>query len=199
MQLLSGFVCEVSMINVNFLPQTLKKEISQAKKNREVRNLILKVLLMIISVILFSFGLIFYLQLRVNSVNSELNKKLEKVKEFGNLEEKSKSLADRITSIKKIINDSNKWSGVIEDIQKVIPSGVYLTSAKLDSTPNNRGQLSGYAQSKKQIAALRDEMEKSNRFQYVDIENSITVNDPLSNKEAESFTISFSFEKEAFK
>jgi Tfp pilus assembly protein PilN len=80
-----------------------------------------------------------------------------------------------------------------------MPNGAYLTSIKIDSDSKTRGQISGIANSKQTVAALRDALEKSPKFQYVDIESSKTQVDPVSSKDVENFTLSFSLEKGALK
>jgi len=187
------------MINVNLLPPEVKKEIAQAKKNRQIRALFFKTFLLLLLVLLISLAAWFYFDNTLKKTSSELKTKEGSIVQFGTIEEKSKKIAERLDSIRQIEENTNHWSGVMAEIQKIIPNGIYLSSVKMDEDSKNRGQISGFAESKQNVAALRDAMDKSNKFQYVDIENSSTSNDPIKKREVESFTISFSLEKGALK
>lgn len=187
------------MINVNLLPPDIKSEISQSKRNKEIRSLVWKVALVLLFVSAISVLTLLYFYSEKQSASGEFDEKTKAIKAFGNIEEKSKNLSDRINSVKMITAETNKWSGVIEELQKIIPSGIYLSSLRIDSTQNNRNQISGFAKSKNEVATLRDEMEKSSKFQYVDIESSTTSFDQTKKIDVETFTLSFSLEKGVLK
>lgn len=187
------------MINVNLLPPEVKHEIAQSKKNRKVRALFLKTFLLLFLVLLISSAAWLYFSDTLKKTSAELGAKEESIKKFGTIEEKSKKIAERLETIKQIEENASHWSNVISEIQNVIPGGIYLNSVKMDGDSKNRGQISGFAQSKQDVATLRDAMDKSNKFQYVDIESSSTSKDPIKKRDVESFTISFSLEKGALK
>ena len=85
------------------------------------------------------------------------------------------------------------------EIHNVMPAGAYLVSIKLDSDSKVRDQIAGMARSKQDVAALRDAMDKSAKFEYVDIESSSTQYDSASQKDVENFTITFAITKGALK
>lgn len=200
MQPLSGFVLGGSkMINVNLLPPESKKEITQAKKNRTIRGVFLKTLLLLLLTLLISITAWYYFSQNLSRTSSELKNKEEQMTKYGTLEEKAKKVSERLDTIKQIEQNTNHWSSVIAEIQKVIPNGIYLNSVKIEEDPKTRSQISGFAQSKQEVATLRDAMDKSDKFRYVDIEVSTTAKDPLKKRDIESFTISFSLEKGALK
>lgn len=187
------------MINVNLLPPEIKDEIAQSKKNRKVVLVLWKLLFIIIFYLVLIGGFYYWFSLNLKNTSEELTNKEKDIEKYGTLEQEAKNIADRLNTIKQIQADTFVWSGTIDEIMKVVPSGVSLKSIKIDSVSKNRNQITGDANSKTEVASLRDSLEKSDKFQYVDIEASTTVKDPSNNKELENFTISFSLEKGALK
>lgn len=187
------------MNKINLLPPEQKEEIRRAKENKKsLRNLYFSLLILIITLLL-SLTALFAINLQSKAIITLLAEKEKEITSFGNLEDKAKKLAERLNTIKQINKKTNLWSSVVEEIQKIIPEGVYLTQVKMDSTTKARNLIVGAARGKKEVASLRDAMEKSNKFEYVDIESSKTGINPVTKQEAENFTISFSLSKEALK
>lgn len=187
------------MINANLLPPDIKKDIAQSKENAKALRFVWLTLMVLIIVVAIALGLWYYFTQSLNSTTADLTNRQEATKKYGTLEEKAKKLAERITTIKMINGKTNHWSGVISEIQKVMPSGVYLTSVRIDSNPKVRAQISGYAKSKQEVAALRDAMDKSEKFEFVDIESSTTEKNPKTQADVENFSITFSLTKGALK
>ena len=187
------------MINVNLLPEEIKSEINQSKKNRIVLAILYKTLgIIFFTAIIFAF-FYSYFNIELNNAKESYGFKEKSLKEYGSLQESAQKIAEKINTIKKIEASSNDWSGTIDEINNIVPAGIYLNSIKLDSSAKTRGQITGRATSKNEVATFRDNLEKSQKFQYVDIESSTTQIDPLSKKEAENFTITLSLEKGALK
>lgn len=186
------------MIRVNLLPDETKAEINQAKNNTRLVSYFGKSVLIFIGFVLLIAGFYYYFSESLRVVNADLADKEAGITKYGATEEKAKKIAERLDTIKKIQDNTNTWSGLIKDLASVVPNGVYLNSVKIDSATSTRGQIQGYATSKKEVATLRDAMEKSNRFEYVDIENSTTTSAP-GEPAKESFTITFSLQKGALK
>lgn len=187
------------MIKVNLLPEENKAEIEQAKKNLRLLRIFNKLLLLTFGTVLIIGGLGFYLQTKANSSSKTLSEKEKSIDKYGNLEDEAKTVSDKLQTIKQISADSYKWSGVLAEINKVVSSGVYLTGIKMDSNTKVRGQITGYAISKSNVASFQEAMENSEKFEFVDIESSQTQTDPASAQVRENFTISFTFAKGALK
>jgi Tfp pilus assembly protein PilN len=187
------------MINANLLPPDVKSEITQTKKNRViVRYFGYAVLIFVVAIAIF-LTTRYYFSQNLTDAQKSLEQKQNENKKYGAVTERTQSYVKKINTINSIDTNSNKWSGVIIEVQKVMPSGAYLTSVKMDSDGKVRGQISGYAASKQIVASLRDSLEKSSKFQYVDIDSSKTQVEPTSQKEQEYFALSFSLEKGALK
>lgn len=187
------------MISANLLPPEIKDEIEQTKKNRvSLRFAVYAFLILILVGGIFVGGYIYFSrELKTNQ--AELIAKQQVNDKYGTVTEKAKSLAAKVNAIRSIDDNTYKWSGIITEIQKVMPSGAYLVSVKIDSDKKIRGQITGYASNKQIVASLRDSLENSSKFEFVDIESSKTQTDPTTQKDEENFTLTFSLEKGALK
>lgn len=187
------------MNSINILPPEIKQEIQQAKRNSKAVSYLFRSILLSGIVILISISTFLFLNYSLKKANDNLGQKEEEITKFGSLETQAKNIADRIASIRNITNASNKWSEVIGEIQNIMPSGIYLRTVKMDDAVKGRGQMTGIARTKNEIASLRELMEKSKKFEFVDIEMSSTTEDLRTKSPIETFTISFSLEKGALK
>jgi Tfp pilus assembly protein PilN len=187
------------MISANLLPPEVKDEIAQTKENRALVGYILLAALIFVLTLTVFLASWYYFSDSLETSQRLLTTKQSENGKYGAISEKSRALAKRITTIKSIDANTNTWSGVITEIQKVMPSGAYLVSVKIDSDSKVRGQISGIAASKQIVASLRDSLEKSSKFQYVDIDSSRTEVNTQTQKDEENFTLSFSLEKGALK
>lgn len=187
------------MSKINLLPAEYKKDIEQAKANGKILNTLARVSWLFVGLVLVYLVTLFLMNQTLAAKTRELKENEAQVNGFGNLEEKSKKISERLTNIRTIDRKSPKWSTVISEIQRVMPSGIRLTKVKMDNQTKSRGNMSGYAATKKNVADLRNLMERSEKFKYVDIDSAGTVEDPETKKEVESFNISFTLEEGALK
>lgn len=185
------------MNSINLLPPEIKNGLEQKKKNLVVRRILVRSIWAFIFTVLFSGAAWFYLNYSAGNIDDEMVQKEEAISKFGLLENKAKKAADKISSVKKIESKLNHWENVVAEVQKVMPAGTYLSRVSLNADGKVRASMTGFAKSKENIASLRDALENSEYFQYVDIDNAATQTDPRNDTEVETFTISFSFEKGA--
>jgi Tfp pilus assembly protein PilN len=184
------------MNSINLLPKTIKEEIAQTKKNRRARSYLVKTLFLLTLTILVSLALYMYFHEIDSRLSEKVATKQEEINNLGNFEGEAKLLSGRLNTITKIIkNETNYWSGTLEEITKVMPSGAYLTSLSLSPDAAARNRITGFASSKNIVAALRSSMDSSDKFEFVDIESSVLTEDSETKKEAENFVITFSLAK----
>jgi Tfp pilus assembly protein PilN len=184
------------MSNINLLPKHIKEEIGQTKKNRKTRSYLIKTLLILSLTVILSMVLLIYFQKTEIRLEEEVAVKQEEINRMGNFEGEAKLLSGRLDTITQIIKkDTNYWSNTLEEITKVMPNGVYLTSLSLSPDAATRNRITGFAASKNVVAALRSSMDNSEIFEFVDIESSVRTEDSETKKEAENFVITFSLAK----
>jgi len=185
------------MNSINLLPPDIKKGINQKKKNATLLKLLYQSILYTILVIAITVGAYFYFEQNTQRISNQLEAADNDTTAFGQLEKQSADVAGKLLAVKTIEGNLNSWSNDVAEIQKIMPSGVYLTKVSLTSDSKVRGGMSGFAKNKDSVAVLRDAMEDSEYLEFVDIENASTETDPKTGKDLESFTLSFSLAKGA--
>lgn len=185
------------MSNINLLPPQIKDSIEQRKKNSVIRRILLRSIWLFGLTIGLAVVTWIFLDYSGRNVDEELIRKEEAISQFGGLENKAKKASEKITSVKKIENGLNHWEDIIAEIQKVMPAGSYLSRASLNAETKTRATMTGFAKTKENIASLRDALERSDYFEYADIDSATTQSDPRNGTVVEAFTISFSLEKGA--
>lgn len=185
------------MNSINLLPPEIKATLEQKRKNVVVLGIFRKSLWIFLLTSGIVIGTWFFLENSARTVDDDLAKGNEAIAAFGNLETQSKKVSGKITAVKTIEGSLNSWEGVVAEIQKVMPGGTSLSRMSLDSNSKNRATMTGYAQNKQNIATLRDALENSEYFEFVDIESASTENNPQTGVDIETFTLSFSLEKGA--
>lgn len=184
--------------NINLLPKEIKEDIAQSKKNKRALNYLYKSFFWI--TITFTIILIcwIYYSVQISGISDLINRKEISINKYSEIEIKSKEIADRLKTIKKIDNELYTWPKVLEEIQKAMPSGATLTSLSLNPEKNQRSEITGKAKTKSTVASLRNLLEESEKFEFVNIERSSTSDD-VKEGEIESFTITFSLTEGALK
>lgn len=185
------------MNSINLLPPDIKSGLEQKKKNLLIKNILVKAVWAFLFTVSVTIGAWFYLNYSAGNIDSEMAANEEAISKFGTLENKAKKAADKISTVKKIEGNLNHWENIVAEIQRVMPTGTYLSRVSLNSDSKIRATMTGFAKSKENIASLRDALENSEYFRYVDIDSAATQSDPRTDTEVETFTISFSFEKGA--
>jgi Tfp pilus assembly protein PilN len=187
------------MINVNLLPPEIKAEIAQSKRNRKMLGYFRTTLLILVLAALPIATSWYFLNQQIKASETLLSKSKERMAFYEAGAAKAAKVNQKVNTIKKILDANYKWSGLIMEIQSVTPDSVTLSNIKIDPSPKNRNVISGTAATKKAVAELRDLMEQSEKFDYVDIESSVVGTDPTTRKEGELFTITFSLKPGALK
>jgi Tfp pilus assembly protein PilN len=137
-----------------------------------------------------------YFDVQFKGISDLVNRKKESIQKYSAIEADSAKISDRLDIIAKIEEDIYSWPTVISEIQESMPSSVSLTSIKISSDKKTRSEISGIANSKSTVASLRNLLEDSDKFEYVNIEKSET-SEAQRGKEIETFILTFSLSKGA--
>ncbi|MDD3678707.1 MAG: PilN domain-containing protein [Patescibacteria group bacterium] len=185
------------MSSINLLPNNIKAEIEQTKKNKKTVGYLLKSIAITLLIVAASALTFIYQKNILLEFKRDVDEKTKASQNFGDLESRAASFSERINTITKILKDINHWTGVLEEIKKITPSDASLSTVSIDADKTSRGKITGFAKTKNIVATLRSAMENSDKFDYVDIESSNIVVNPESGKEVENFVITFSLSREA--
>jgi len=181
------------MINVNLLPPDIKEEISQARKNRQVQLNYWKSLGLLFLMVIIVAGSAYLFIQKKETLSNRLTAAQASIDEYSNIEVRAAKDSAKLTKLKGILGSSNKWSGVLEEINRLMPASIILNNLDLDSAKSTRQTISGDAPNRDAVIKFRDDLEASKMFNYVDIDMTTTATDQ-SGSTKENFTISFSLE-----
>lgn len=185
------------MTKINLLPPKIKKDIELKKKNREAVLNLTKVLFSLVAATIIGSIVWWHLNSKIKLSEEILQNVSQSIEKYGNLEQEAKKTADKIDKIDKIEKNLDHWSPLMREIQELIPQDTTLTKLSISTDPKVRCEIIGYAKDKASISALRDNMENSDYFEYVDIVNTTTESPSGEKTERENFNIGFSLEKGA--
>jgi Tfp pilus assembly protein PilN len=185
------------MNSINLLPPDIKKSIEQRKKNARTVHYFWRSFMYALLALAISGAAYVGIEQLYHKNTAELAKAETEISSYGDVEAKAKSVAEKLSTIKSIQKEINSWSGVILEIQKVMPSNVSLSRVSLKSDSKTRAEITGFAKTKEGIASLRDALDESEYFEYVDIESASTEKDAKTEINLESFVITFSLSKGA--
>ena len=165
------------MAYINLLPW---REEAEKAKQREYFTILTAVAFCAFVVV---FAISQFYQARVdgqNSRNQYLKNEIQaldvRISQIKSLDEKKKELEKRIGAVEQLQRSRNVGTQVLDEIAKVIPSGIYLT--RLEKQGNSL-QIIGKSESNNHLANMIREIERSDLFDDAILE-SITSNDAKS-------------------
>lgn len=185
------------MSRLNLLPEEIKNEIVTSKKNAKLRQLSFDLWAIFIVLVAVYLVLAFYLYTQKDdALKSKTTAEAQINKQKDNYN-KALDFYNRISNVKKIQSSATDWDAILKDIGDRVPVSIVITNLTLaDST--SRSKMIGNAATDKDVAVLKENLAKSEYFQYVDIDSISKVIDPLQ-REVRNFSISFTLKNEKVK
>lgn len=185
------------MSNINLLPKNIKDNIAQSKENKKALRHLLKSFFWIIAIIIIIVICSTYYKFQIAGINDLVDRKKDSIKQYSSVEIESSELSERLKTISRIDKNLNSWPEVINEVQQSMPKGAFLSSLKIDADKKKRCEISGVADSKSTVASLRNLLEESDKFEFVDIEKSVTTEVQDIDGDVEVFTLTFSLKEGA--
>jgi hypothetical protein len=99
------------------------------------------------------------------------------------------SLYSRVTGIKNIKKNAINWTKVLNEIGSQTPMNVEIGTISFSTTATGRTRISGFGASDKDIVLFKENLAKSDFFQFVDLD-SIGEGSDSKSRSVKSFTIS---------
>jgi Tfp pilus assembly protein PilN len=181
------------MININLLPEEIKNEIAVAKKNASLRQVLFR-LIALLFIILNFFGVLFFFLInqKTNAIEQKKSAEVQINKQSESFNN-AKDLFDRLKLIGTLDKVGTNWTKILNEIGDKTPASVQIDSFSVQAQAGNpKIKLSGNAATDKDVVAFKENLGKSDIFNYVDIESISKGSDPTGrNRELKSFTISF--------
>lgn len=151
---------------INLLPPKFKKEKELARTTKTISAFLFAILLI---VLILTGGILAALV----STKSDLNKTVEKIADLNTTLAKYKEIDDNIQNVNSKINKINGsnskkiiWSNLITELAKCTPEKVEIKTLTLNQT-NNKIDMTGYAETRSDIAKFKEKMSSSKYFKNV--------------------------------
>lgn len=156
---------------INLLPPAIKEQITYSKRNRIVMHYfwIVGLTVMLLAVVFAST--LYYLNKKLEAAKADKAAKLSEISTYKGLQDSVVNLNSRISTIKKIQSGQAKFSGLLADLAKSMPSGAALTTITLTGDDKKPVSVSALADSYKTAVGLRDTLAASSRIMAADIQS----------------------------
>jgi type IV pilus assembly protein PilN len=111
-------------------------------------------------------AMINYQQSRNNYLSAEIKKVEKSITEIKDIQKQKKSLLERMKVIQKFQTNRSDSVRLLDEIVKVLPEGLHLTSYKQD---NKKQNFNGVAQSNGRVSAFMRNIDRSNWLEKPDL------------------------------
>jgi Tfp pilus assembly protein PilN len=156
---------------INLLPTDLKEQIHYAKLNRlAIRYLKLVVVVIVILGAIF-VSAIFYLNLQASQVAKDVSAKTVQIAATAGFQKQAKDASIRLAAIKSIQTSQTRFSTLLDDLAKVLPTGVSMNAIILTGSDATPVKLNVTGNTYDSILALREALVTSPRISGADLEN----------------------------
>ncbi len=174
-------------MTINLIPPQSKKE-RRAKQTMAGFYISLTAILLFLLII---SGLIYltnsYVLSDLTGYDQKMTEKTEQISKYKNLESQIRQTNLKLDVLKKTDSDRIIWSEIFDELAGSTPTKVQISSLSTDKT-TKKVSLSGTAETRKEIADMKDQLELSPIFKNVTFSSS-TYN-------ADKQTYSFSLDSE---
>ncbi|HPN96829.1 MAG TPA: hypothetical protein PLK35_03605 [Candidatus Moranbacteria bacterium] len=180
-------------VNINLLPDYRKEEIEKAKRLKLTWRFGLFIIIFFLIFFSFLFGIRKILEINFNSIisNQKAGSDSDKYEEIKKYDEEFSRTNQEVSQVLAIKKDQIYWSNLFVILSKASLPGVEFTDIK---TKNYKVFLIGKADSRDNLTALKENLEKSSCFENLAF--------PLSNlvsKENVDFQMDFDVKEECLK
>ncbi len=178
------------MINLNLLSPAKKLNLKKKKTFLQVTRFVSYSLLTLIFAFIFMKGTSFLINEEIASVTASIDTatRIPQTTEDTSLEAKITQYNNLVKSTNNKLAAYIKWSTIIEDFTKTVPSGIQLTYLGMDKT-NKKIKLRGKANTRDDLVNFKNNLDDNKNYSNIDI--------PITNfleKTDIDFTIDFNLE-----
>lgn len=185
------------MTRLNLLPPEIRNEIALSKKNAKLRQFVYYSITAAIAMAVIYMLAIFYLYTQKIEFEKQKAVAQSQIADEEKTFLKAKDMYTRLELVKKIKKNSIDWIFVLNEVAKQTPGSVQIETFTTNQT-DLRVKLTGFALNDKDAVTFKENLSKSELFNYVDIE-SITRSKDLNGRDVRTYVISFSLRAEKVK
>ena len=172
-------------MKLNLLPPKEKEKLELDDLNQLIFFLAIRIAIFLLIFILLLISTYYCLSILLKEQKRliEINENDIRIQQLVKMEERIKNVNQQLTKINLKQNELVIWTSVLEELAKIIPSGVYLTNFSYRLF-DNKINLSGWAENRDKLINLKNSLEESVFF--------VNLDSPLSNLIKQT-DINFSF------
>ena len=156
---------------INLLPTNLKEQIHYAKLNRLALRYLELVAIVIVLLGVVFVGALFYLNVQTDQVARDVTSKQADIAQTVAFQKQAQDAANRIAAIKVIRASQTRYSLLLNDLAKVLPTNVSLDAIILTGNDKAPVKLSVTGNSYDSILNFRNALVTSPRISGADLEN----------------------------
>jgi len=174
-------------MTINLLPPELKQE----KKTKKITGMIVLFLTGVLLILLIVIGGIVTSSLFTKRDTAKIEEKIADqnrlLLRYKETEDNTKSVNDKLAKIDSATGTRILWSNILVELSKNTPSNVQIKTLTLNQE-GNKINMSGYAETRSDIAKFKEKLESSKYFQNV------TFSSSVRNEEQANFSYNISCE-----
>ena len=150
-------------MTINLIPPQSKKErqIKHTLGGIYFASVVILVFLLLISGFIYSTN--FFVLSDIKNFNEKIAEKSTQISKYKELESSIRQANLKIETLKKNDSDRIVWSEILKELAKSTPPKIKINSLALDKTTKTVS-LSGVANTRTDIADMKDELENSSLF-----------------------------------
>lgn len=185
------------MKTLSLLPPEIREEIELSKKNAKLRQYFYFSVMTATCLMVVYMVAIFFLYTQKTELERQKVLAKDQISSQETSFAKAKDLSSRIDLIKKIIKNSINWNLLFSEVAKQTPQNVQIDTF-VTKKNDPRVKVNGTALTDKDAVAFKENLAKSEMFEYVDIESILQGKDK-DNRPVKVFVMSFSLKMDKVK
>ena len=161
---------------INLIPPQLKKE----KRLGKNLNLVFIGLSVVFLMLIITTGTIysadFLVKKDLKDIENKVNEQIFTLSKYKDIEENVEIVNSKLEKIDSKYNDRILWSNILTELTNTTPENLQIKTLSV-SSDNGNIALTGYAETRRDIAKLKEKMESSKYFKNVTFTTSVHKSD----------------------
>lgn len=155
---------------INLLPPEIKEQIRYGRRNVSLRSYVVLTLLVAVALSLSLFGADWYGQRELGRLEGELTELEDRLGPVKALTDEGKAVQEKLETLKQLFAKETNYVALLEDIEATIVPGAQLQRLELTGDETQPLEMQFIISDKLVAATLRNSLEASERFKFVDIQ-----------------------------
>lgn len=164
---------------INLLPPEIKRQQTFARYNVQLLRYMVLIFVVAGTMSLFVLGANFYARQRLNSLQSQLDAKQERMTEFEAIQDKADQINDQLTLVKNLLDQQSYYSNFINELAIATPEWAQIVRMNLNRATQDGGNsdqslrvdIDFELTSLNRVSELQRELLAMERVDHVDIQN----------------------------